>query len=211
MKKRILFAAVMAAISAPAFAGVGVDVHVSTLGYGAGVAFPVTDTVEARVGFNQYTKSINTTSSNLNYTGDLKLSSFGLLADWHLFNGVTHLTAGLMGNGNKLKLAATAAGGNYTINGKTYTSAQVGTLTTTVEFNSTAPYLGFGWSGQAKKTGLFFNSDFGIMFQGSPKATITTTGSGGSAMTADAQAQLNEDLKNYKYYPVISFGIGYAF
>jgi hypothetical protein len=212
MKKRILFAAVMAAISAPVFAGVGVDVHVSTLGYGAGVAFPVTDTVEARVGFNQYTKSINTTSSNLNYTGDLKLSSFGLLADWHLFNGVTHLTAGLMGNNNKLNLVAVAApGSSYTINGKPYNSADVGTLTTTVEFNKTVPYLGFGWSGQAKNKGLFFNSDFGIMFQGSPKATVTSTGSGGSAMTADAQAQLNEDLKNYKYYPVISFGIGYAF
>jgi hypothetical protein len=33
----------------------------------------------------------------------------------------------------------------------------------------------------------------------------------GSALTSDAQTQLNEDLKNYKYYPVISIGIGYAF
>jgi hypothetical protein len=60
-------------------------------------------------------------------------------------------------------------------------------------------------------TGFSFNSDIGIMFQGSPKATITTTGSGGAAMTANAQTQLNDDLKHYKYYPVISFGIGYAF
>jgi hypothetical protein len=211
MKKQILFAAVMAAISVPAVAGPGIDVHVSTLGYGGDLAFQVTDSVVARVGLNKFKKSLNTTSSNLNYTGDLKLSSFGLLADWHLFSGVTHLTAGLMGNGNKLELAATATGGNYTINGNTYSAAQVGTLTTTVEFNKTAPYLGFGWSGQAKNSGFSFNSDFGIMFQGSPKATIATTGSGGAAMTADAQTQLNEDLKNYKYYPVISIGIGYAF
>jgi hypothetical protein len=211
MKKRILFAAVMAAISVPAVAATGVDVHVSTLGYGFDVAFPVTDTVVARVGMNQFKKSINTSSSGLDYTGDLKLSSFGLLADWHLFDGVTHLTAGLMGNGNKLNMTAVATGGSYTINGVSYTTAQVGTLTTKVEFSKTVPYLGFGWSGQPKNTGFYFNSDIGIMFQGSPKATITTTGTGGATMTANAQTQLNEDLKHYKYYPVISIGIGYAF
>jgi hypothetical protein len=164
---------------------------------------------------NQFKKSINKTSGDLNYTGDLKLSSFGLLADWHLFNGVTHLTAGLMGNGNKLSMTATAAANtNYTINGATYNSGPTGgTLTTAVDFNKTAPYLGFGWSGQPKNSGFSFNSDFGIMFQGSPKATVTAAGwsGAGSALTSDAQTQLNEDLKNYKYYPVISIGIGYAF
>jgi hypothetical protein len=213
MKKRILFAAVMAAISAPAVAGTGVDVHVSTLGYGLDVAFPVTDTVVARVGMNQFKKSINTSSGGLDYTGDFKLSSFGLLADWHLFNGVTHLTAGLMANGNKLNLAATATGGSYTINGKSYTAADIGTMTTKVEFSKTVPYLGFGWGGQVKNSGFYFNSDLGILFQGSPKATITSTSATpqASAAISDAQTQLNEDLKNYKYYPVISFGIGYAF
>jgi hypothetical protein len=211
MKKQILFVAMMAAISVPAVAGTGVDVHVSTLGYGADLVFPMTDTVDARIGLNKFNKSITTTSSDLNYAGDLKLSSFSLLADWHLFDGVTHLTAGLMENGNKLNMTAVATGGSYTINGVSYTTAQVGTLTTTVEFSKTVPYLGFGWSGQPKNTGFSFNSDIGIMFQGSPKATITTTGSGGAAMTANAQTQLNDDLKHYKYYPVISFGIGYAF
>jgi len=215
MKKQILFAVVMAAISVPAVAGTGVDVHVSTLGYGAELAFQMTDTVDVRVGLNQFKKNINKSSGDLNYTGDLKLSSFGLLADWHLFNGVTHLTAGLMGNGNKLSMTALAAANtNYTINGATYNSGPTGgTLTSAVDFNKTAPYLGFGWSGQPKNSGFSFNSDFGIMFQGSPKATVTATGWSGasSALTSDAQAQLNEDLKNYKYYPVISIGIGYAF
>ncbi len=215
MKKRILFAAVMVAISVPAVAGTGVNVHVSTLGYGAEVAIQMTNTVVARVGMNQFKKSIDTTSGGLSYTGDLKLSSFGFLADWHLFNGVTHLTAGLMGNGNKISTTATAAPNtNYTINGTVYNSgATGGTLSAAVEFNKTAPYLGFGWSGQPKNSGFSFNSDIGIMFQGSPKATVTATGWSGasSVLTSDAQAQLNDDLKDYKYYPVISIGIGYAF
>ncbi len=219
MKKRILFMAMMAAASAPAFAGSAtakVDLHLSTLGYGLGVAFPVADQVAARVGFNQFNKSFSTNSGGLNYNGDLKLSTFGALLDWHPWNGVTHLTFGLMGNGNKFTMTSTAAPNtNYTINGTTYNSgAQGGTLATSVDFKKTAPYLGFGWSGQAKNTGFSFNSDFGVMFQGSPRATVTASGWGGvntSTLTADAQNQLNTDLKNYKYYPVISFGIGYAF
>ena len=202
MKKRILLAAVIAAISAPAFAGTDIEAHLSTLGYGLGVGFQATDSVVARVGFNQFSKTYTTTSGSVNYNGNLKLSSADLLADWHLFGGVTHLTAGLVYNNNKIEMTSV---GNYTLNGNNYT----GTLNSSVTFNKVAPYLGFGWSGQAKNKGLSFNSDFGVLFQGQPKASVT--GSGNAAADATAQADLENSLKNFRYYPVISIGIAYAF
>ena len=207
MKKRILFAAVMAAISVPAFAGTDVDVHVSTLGYGLDIGFQEAgSSVMTRVGLNQFSKTYTTTSDSVNYEGKLKLSSVDLFADWHLFDGVTHLTAGLVYNNNKVDLTST---GSYTINGNPYT----GTMNSTVTFNKVAPYLGFGWSGQAKNSGLSFKSDFGVLFQGKPKSTLTTTGASApsGADLAKAQSDLDDSLKNFKYYPVISFGIGYAF
>lgn len=214
MKKQILMVAVMAAISAPAFAGTDVEIHVGTLGYGLGMGFQATDTVVARVGFNQYDKNFSTTSGSLNYDGKLKLSSFDALLDWHLFGGSTHLTAGIMSNGNKFTMTATPSAGSYTINGQTFTAAQVGTLNGEVTFNKTAPYLGFGWNSQPKNKGFSFKSDFGIMFQGSPKATLTYTGTQTAAINnqvAVEQANLNSKLSSYKNYPVISFAIGYAF
>lgn len=103
--KKYLLAVLVGTLSAPAFAAdkafVDVDVHLSTLGYGLGAAFPMTDSIAGRIGFNQFNKSLNETSDSVNYTGDLKLSSFNALADWHPFNGMTHLTAGLMYNNNK--------------------------------------------------------------------------------------------------------------
>ena len=175
---KYLLAALVGTLSAPVFAAdnasVDVDAHLSTLGYGLGVAFPMTDSVAGRIGFNKFNKSIEQTSDLVKYTGDLKLSSFIALADWHPFNGVTHLTAGLMYNNNKFSMIAVPSG-SYTINGTTYTAADVGSLTAAVEFNKVAPYLGFGWSGQAKNTGFSFKSDFGILFQGKPKSTITCT------------------------------------
>ena len=215
MKKQILFAAVIAAISAPAFADADVEAHVSTLGLGLGMGFQATDTIVARIGFNEFNKNFSTSSGTLNYDGKLKLSSLDALLDWHLFGGATHLTAGIMSNNNKFNLTATPdANGNYTINGTQYSASQVGTLNGNVAFNSAAPYLGFGWNSQPKNKGLEFKSDIGIMFQGSPKATLSYTGTQNSSISSQVaaeQASLNDKLKNYKYYPVISFGIGYAF
>lgn len=204
MKKHILLAAVMAAFSAPAFAGADIEAHVSTLGYGLGMGFQAPDSsVVTRLGFNQFNRTYTTTSGSVNYDGKLKLSSADLLLDWHLFSGVTHLTAGLVYNNNKVELNSV---GNYTINGTTYS----GTLNSSVTFKKVAPYLGFGWSGQARNKGLSFKSDFGVLFQGTPRSTVTATGVS-AADLATAQADLDESLKNFKYYPVISFGIGYAF
>lgn len=220
MKNRVLLAAVMAAISAPAFAGVDVEAHVSTLGYGLGMGFQASDSVVVRAGFNQFSKTFTTTSGSMNLDGKLKLSSFDALLDWHLFNGATHLTAGVISNGNKFNMTATPGAGGVTLNGQTFTTAQIGTVNGEVTFNKVAPYIGFGWNSQPKNTGFAFKSDFGVMLQGSPKATITYTGNGAgnpavvtqiNTQVAVEQANLNEKLKNYKAYPVISFAIGYAF
>jgi hypothetical protein len=206
MKKRILLAAVVAAFSASALAGTDVEMHLSTLGYGLGMGFQAPDSsVVTRVGFNQFSKTYTNTSNGVNYEGKLKLSSADILFDWHLFSGVTHLTAGLVYNNNKVDLTSV---GNYTINGTTYT----GTMNSNVTFKKVAPYLGFGWSGQPKKKGLSFNSDFGVLFQGTPRSTVSSTDPAVTAADlATAQAELDDSLKDFKYYPVISFGIGYAF
>ncbi len=209
MKKSVVVSAVLAsflvgaAISAQAATAVAdVDVHVSTLGGGLGVAFPVGDSVAARVGFNQFSKSFSTTTTSANgsisYTGNLKLATVDLLADWHPFNGLTHLTAGLMYNNNKIEATGIDQGTGATVNA-------------VVNFRKMAPYLGFGWSGQAKNTGWSFKSDFGVLFQGAANATLTSNNPAIAGNLASEQQTLNDKLKNFKYYPVISFGIGYAF
>ncbi len=219
MSRLALFSAVLAAVlsalatSAQADDAItDVDAHLSTLGWGLGFAVPVSDSIDARVGFNLFNRTYKVstaiTNGNINYTGNLKLESYDLLADWHPFHGITHLTAGFLYNNNQAVLTSS---GQYTVNGTTYSGTIP--LTATVTFKKFAPYLGFGWSGQAKNTGFSFKTDFGILFQGPPSSSVTSSDPvvQQSGVLAVPQTALNYELRNYRYYPVVSIGIGYAF
>lgn len=215
---KTLVVCILAALPIQSFAAdakVRLDGHLSTLGGGLELAIPLGEKFDARVGFNKFKISVTQNSSGIDYKGDMNLSSVGALADWRPWSGVTHLTAGVFFNSNKFEMSATTTPGTYNINGVNYNSAGGDRTSTSVEFNKVAPYLGFGWSGHPKKQGFSFSTDFGILFQGSPKATVTATGAWGGAnlsqLTADSQNQLNADLKGFKMYPVMSLGIGYAF
>lgn len=219
MKKFILIVSIIAlpftVLAKSSYAGVDIDVHASTLGLGAGFAVPISDNFAGRVNLNKYTYATSFTSDNVKYDGSLKLESIGLLADWHLFSGVTHLTGGLIYNNNEFGMTATPVGDKYTFNGVQYDPAVVGTATATVTFNKVAPYLGIGWSGRASKSGFSFKSDIGVMYQDSPKAKLTATGAAASPLLAAdlaaAERKMNAELEGYKIWPVISVGLGYAF
>ena len=208
----LCFAIPLSAQADSSSAHVDIDVHASTLGFGVGFAIPVTENVSGRLSLSKYNYSFQNTSDQIKYDSTLKLESVAALADWHVFSGYTHLTAGLIYNNNGFDMNGTPVGGSYTINGQQYSAAQVGTLNANVTFNKIAPYLGLGWSGRASKTGFSFKSDIGVMFQGAPKATLSASNpTNNAALAADVaaqQAKLDADMENYKLYPVISVVCG---
>lgn len=228
-RKTALAVLVLAALPMQAYAADGtarLDAHISTLGGGLEIGTALSESYTARVGFNKFSFNYNDTSGGQSFNGNLNWSSISALMDWRPWGGVTHLTAGAIFNSNKINASSTVANGStYTSNGATFQcfgGAGCG-VDFSMGFNKVAPYLGIGWSGQPKKQGFSFSTDIGIMFQGSPQATVnatgiwneTTTGTPVSAtvsqVAAEAQTQLNSDLSNFKYYPVISVGIGYTF
>lgn len=215
-----LAVAALALAAAPAFAldpgSLDAGVTAGTLGYGPQVGMVIVpNKFDARLNFGYLNYNYNTTSQNVDYSGHLKLNNLGLLGDWHPFAGSFRLTAGAFYNGNKFDLTGKPSAGSYTFNGNTYTADQVGSVTAHVKFNSTAPYVGFGWGDDSSRAGLHFTSDFGAMYQGRPKATITATGALANPALADdvhaAQSQLQSDLDKFKWYPVLQIGVVYRF
>ncbi len=205
-------------IASSAYAAGPFDLGVSggTLGFGPQIGMVIVPSkFDARLNLGYLNYTHNTTSDGVSYEGKLKLENIGLLADFHPFEGAFRITAGIFYNKNQFDLTGQAANGTFTFNGITYTAAKAGTVSAKVSFRKTAPYLGIGWGDGSNTKGLQFTSDLGVIYQGAPTATITATGAASDlALASDvqaAQAKLQSDLNNFKWYPVIQVGMAYRF
>jgi hypothetical protein len=188
-----------------------VTAKLGTLGLGVEGTFGLTEHFNARLGINKFDFDRTDTIDDIEYDLDLEWQSISLLADWHPFGNPFRFTVGLMSNGNELSGSSTAD--NITIGDESYTN--VG-LDAKLDFDATAPYLGVGWGNAlAADKGWGFNVDVGVLFQGSGDVTLTPTGAGASLVDpADIAAEeraFEDDIKDYKYYPVFSFGVSYKF
>ena len=108
------------------------------------------------------------------YTGTLNINqaTLGLIADWHPFGNGFRLSIGAMSNDSEVR--ATASGSGITLGENDYTGEANGKL----DFKSTAPYIGFGWSSQ--NDGLSFDFELGASFLGTPMSSFSGTATAGS-------------------------------
>ncbi len=206
--------------SMPATSGqtdMSVAFRFGTLGLGLEVNRLFTNHIGARVGANYFSHTTSKDQTDISYDAKLKLQAVSALIDFYPGNrGSFHLSGGIMTD--PLKVDGTgkpAASGNFTINGNTYTSAEVGTLTAGVKFPGVGPYLGLGFGTPAGNgRGLKFIFDLGAVI-GKPKVSLSSTGAAGNpALAADLQAQqvkTQDDVDKLKLYPVLSFGLAYRF
>jgi hypothetical protein len=213
------FVAVALLCLAQAAGAAGAGIRAGTTGIGGDIAFEVLPTLSARVGYSYLSFSTTVDSSDVEYDAKPKLSNGNLFLDWSPL-GPFRITGGLILNGNKIDVNAVPTGGTYTINGVVYPAAAVGSLSGTVDSGkSAAPYIGIGY-GNVAGAGVNFYFDLGVMYQGNPKATLTAVcgpslpAAQCSQLQANVAAEavdLQESINNFKYFPVVSFGVTIGF
>jgi hypothetical protein len=221
MKKSLLAFAVLGALSTFAFADAAVSLNAGTTGVGVHLTNAYSDNLNFRFGLNGFSHSVIETTGGATYDVDANLRTFDALVDYHPGGSGFRLTGGLIYNGNELDATATPTGsGIYTFNGQTYTAASAGNVTGTMDFNKIAPYFGIGFGNAvAKNKGWGFVADLGVMFQGSPKVTLTSNNCTADQaicdqLAADLEAEateLRDDAKDYRFYPVVRIGVSYKF
>ena len=219
-KTSLLSAALLLGIAPASQAGTGdlaLGIKAGTLGIGGEVTVGLLPGLNARAGYNGFNYNGSATKDNIDYGYTLKLATVPLLLDLHPFpTSSFRLSGGIIVNNNKTD-ASGKPQGSYTIGGTTYTAAEVGSLTGKIEFNSTAPYLGIGWGNAvAKGSPIKISFDAGVMFQGTPKVSLTGNGSLASdptfkANVAKEEATIRDTTDNLKYYPVVALGVAYKF
>ncbi|MEN3294450.1 MAG: hypothetical protein V7642_3703 [Burkholderiales bacterium] len=221
MKKGFIAVGLMAGFFAAgvAQAEVAVTGDLGTTGVGVHLSVPVQPNVNARFGVNAMNYSYSDNTSDVDYDFKLKLQTFDALLDWFPAGGGFRLSGGVVYNGNKVDARARSnSTGSYTFNGRTYTAADAGTVNGRIDFRKAAPYLGIGWGNAlAKDKGWGFSADLGVLFQGAPRTSMTSSGCtlpDCSQLQSDIAAEnrkLNDEVDSFKAYPVIRFGVSYKF
>jgi len=186
-----------------------------TLGIGpeAGVRFSKTFGVRANATFLGADASVD--SDGIDYDGSLKLRSAGIMADVYPFGGSFRISGGARVNGNKARVVATPNEPTE-IGDITYTPAQIGTLTGRAVTKDFAPALTLGYGG-SMRSGFVFGIEAGALFQG--KVRIRDFVASGTlannptfqAELAQQRADLQDDVNDYKVYPIVQISLGYRF
>lgn len=183
----------------------------STLGLGGEFTTAVTSNINARIGINALDLDFERELDDIEYDIGLDFSSFSALLDWHIFDSPFRISGGVLSMNHKLDLSASGTGVQE-IGGITYDWSEIGTLSGGVEIDNVAPYVGIGWGNPLtgnKRWG--FTCDFGVAFAGSPDVALSATGMVASADLERERRDIEDELEDFKFYPVISISFFYRF
>lgn len=210
---------------------VGVGVKVSTLGIGGEAAVPLSRRSNVRVGFNAFSYGDTFTKDGTNYKGTLSLRSLQATYDLFLIGGL-HLSPGvLVYNGNNVTANVSVPGGQtFTLSNVNYLSDAADPIggTGRLSIYKAAPMVLVGFGNLVPRSHHFSTTfEIGAAYQGPPRIALNLTGSACDptglncrsvrsdptiqANVVAEEAKLNKSASPYKFYPVVSFGVGYKF
>ncbi|OOG24552.1 hypothetical protein B1C78_08600 [Thioalkalivibrio denitrificans] len=208
---RTLVALLTLAAAGPAAAegSFAIGLKAGTPGLGLEATARVTDRLNLRAGYYGFNYSTEIDDGEITYEGDLRLSTFGVLGDWHPYGGSFRITAGLFHNGNEFKGSAE---GDLEVGDDTYDVR----LDATIDWRSMAPYLGMGYGNPLQGGRWRFSADAGVMFTGSPDVRLKASGDGTNDPGFEEnrrreERNLKDEVKDFRFYPVVSVGVSYRF
>jgi hypothetical protein len=190
-----------------------------TLGVGPEVGVRVSRSVgfraNAMVG-NSGLVDVDAQSDDIDFEGPVKTRSVGAMLDYYPGGEGFRISAGFRLNGHKAVLRASPTT-NTTIGPRTVTPVQVGTLRASYRVRDWAPALTVGYAGDIAPR-LSLGVEAGAVYHGAPRITsLTSSGgtlSGDPGFAADLESErmlIQNDISDYKFYPVAQVSLAYRF
>lgn len=223
-RKHTLFAlaAVITGASAHAQVGAAVTADLGTTGAGLHLVVPMESNLNGRFGANYFKHDFDKRSGLVDYKLDGKLATFDVLFDWYVVpNSSFRLTGGVLYNGTRFNaVGVPGAGGKFTFNGNSYATTDIGSLKGDVTFRRAAPYIGIGWGNALTPNKRWnFGADIGAFYQGKAQVNLiafgcTTSNTVCKQLASDVnleELRLQEEVSDYKVYPVLRASVSYSF
>ncbi len=212
---------------------VGVAITGGSLGVGFAAAVRVHSKVNIRGQFNMFSFShdFENTDDNITLNGALKIRSFNAYVDYFPFGGGFHISPMFqLSNTSKVTLASTIAGGKtFDVDDVSYMSSPNNPVKVAggVSLKSGKPGVVLGWGNIAGHRRVTVPFELGVIFSSAPVATMSFTGTicqtngsncrdAGSDATFQARVKkeetdLNDTIRPFRFYPVLSLGLGFRF
>ncbi len=213
---------------------------VSTMGINLQTAVNLSAHLNLRGTGNFFNYTVNNISTHgFNVTGTLNLAAAGVSLDYFPFpsHGLRISPGLLFTDQNDVHATMIAAGGtSFTLNNVTYYSSQSNPVSGIASLNlhkqSPAPTLTLGWGNIIPRSGghWSFPVEVGAAYMGQPKLAMSLVSGqvcanpqgtlgcqnvvGNADVNNNLQAQIAKDQKDlnpYRFYPIVSFGVGYSF
>jgi len=219
MKTCLTMLAAAFALSATAAAAqnprgdVSAGANIGTPGVGLQASAKVSDLLVVRGAVDGLSLSRGETLSDIHYDGKARLLTGGLFADVHPGGGGFFLSGGAYVGKRKVRLTASPTA-DVEIDDETFTPAEVGRLDGRARLSKVQPFVGLGFDNTfVGDRGWGFRALAGVSFSKRPRVTLTASG-GTLAADPDFQARLaaeeadvREDAKDFKYFPVVQLGL----
>lgn len=188
-----------------------VALNVSTAGPGLELATPINKHFALRAGFNvlpfSFPYDYSSGDLTLDVKAKVKLLNGNVLADWFPFEKAPfHLTAGLFLGSTEISAAGHSTEA-FELGGWLIQPDEMGNIDVKIKGAPVKPYLGLGYGRSIPNSRFGFKMELGAMYHGSPKVTAGATGM--ISDTAGEAQKVQDNLKDYYLYPVLSFQLVY--
>jgi hypothetical protein len=187
-----------------------VQLHAGTQGFGGSIHYSFSPKFAVRLGGTYGSILINQGLKFDNLSTDGKFT--GDFSNIHLYGEYTALSwlRIVAGAGYLFRADAVAVmtpKESVTQGEVTLEPGEIGTLTTAVRYKKFAPYLGFGFGRGMPQKRFNVNFDLGLYYLSAPK--VTMTGTGFLEGNERNNPILTENMKNYRYLPVLQINFKY--
>jgi hypothetical protein len=211
------------------FRSYAVGFRASTLGIGIELATPLAGRINLRSGFNFFAFNDPFGIDGVNYDARLRLQSSQTTLDW--FVGGFHISPGFLYFKSRMSAPASVGPGQtFVLGTQTFLNSvddPVSGSSSVIYPRTFAPMLLLGYGNLLRRSGehLSLPVEVGVAYTGAPQISVALNGTacvtdGCVNFSQNAEAQkflkqeiniLNEDLKHYPVFPIVSVGLAYRF